>query len=166
MNAEALNYFSEKLDWIVFNMQVVVQSQSEKMKPLPSEANKRDVFERFRLLDSIREVLLGLLVGDEYVLLCINSTIGGKAGWYDYIYCREKDEGEDRMIKWCIFDRSTLYMGTLALQQAIQEDHLRLNKTMHKGILDIRRINRPEYWSVLKCKIASFSSSWKNCSMV
>lgn len=84
----------------------------------------RGLFERFPLLDSMREVLAELPDGEELVLPCIYSEMEGSVGWYDYIFRRENGEGGQPVIRWSTFNLSRQYVRVLALQQAFQESVL------------------------------------------
>lgn len=142
MNSGALKYFAEKLDWVLFDLEGKVRKQSENMDHLPEGAVGRSIFERFPLLDSMRDVLESLPKGEELVLPCIYAEVGGKPGWYDYIFCRENGEGEKPMIKWYIFNFSTQYLRLLALQQSIQEPHL-TGKPAHQAKKEVQALTGP-----------------------
>lgn len=104
----------EQVQFVLFDDSGKCVESDDNFFPISTQSNS--VFEAFDFLESYRDLLSLMQVGEDYEFPCMNMKLNGKDAYFDFTLKRVYLHGEELNL-WIIHDQTALYLNILDLQQ-------------------------------------------------
>jgi|GEM_PF-5918959 len=104
----------EQVQFVLFNDSGKCVESDDNFFPISNQSIS--VFEAFDFLESYRDLLSLMQVGEDYEFPCMNMQLNGETAYFDFTLKRVYVHGEELNL-WIIHNQTSLYLNILDLQQ-------------------------------------------------
>lgn len=151
---EKLAYFHHRSQYVVFNNEGYVKDSCQTLFEIPSAVS---IYEHITFMEAMQDPFTQLSPGEDINFLCINTTLMGREGYYNFYIKRQSKN----VLKWFIYDLTEFYSYLQPWQQerndqAIASEHLRLQQRAARLEKQLLQYQNEELQRIEQMKTAFF----------
>ena len=150
-----LTYYDRKSQYVLMNDQGMVLDTCHTLFQIPDVSIS--LFERIPFLESLRDMIVGLPPSEELPFRCIQTTLLGRKGYFDFVFERYEEN-----VLWLIYDFTEHYKVLIPTQQernnqAIEGEFLRIKQKATELEKQLLEYKNEELRRIQEVKTSFFS---------